>query len=151
MSACSTLAGGRDNDTVIGGEGNDALTGGSGNGVVYGGLGADVIDDNYGRDAIVFNTRLGKGDVDMLKNFNVGPDTIWLENAIFKGVGRHGWLKADAFHIGSKAADKEDRIIYDAKKGMLYYDADGLGGKAQIAFAKPSKHLKMTERDFLII
>ncbi|MBB3018938.1 Ca2+-binding RTX toxin-like protein [Microvirga lupini] len=145
------LAGESGNDTVIGGEGNDRLTGGSGNDVIYGGLGADVIDDNYGRDAIVFNTRLGKGEVDTLTNFNVGPDTIWLENAIFKGVGSRGWLKADAFHIGAKAADKEDRIIYNAKKGMLYYDADGVGGQGQIAFAKLSKHLKMTEKDFLII
>jgi Ca2+-binding RTX toxin-like protein len=145
------LAGESGNDTMIGGEGNDSLAGGTGNDIIYGGLGADVIDDNYGRDAIVFNTRLGKGEVDTLKNFNVGPDTIWLENAIFKGVGSRGWLKSDAFHIGSRAADKEDRIIYDAKKGMLYYDADGVGGEGPIAFARLSKHLKMTEKDFLII
>lgn len=34
---------------------------------------------------------------------------------------------------------------------MLYYDADGVSGKGQIAFAKLSKHLKMSEKDFLII
>ncbi|MBF9197372.1 Ig-like domain-containing protein [Microvirga terrestris] len=145
------LLAGSGHDTISGSAGNDTISAGAGNDVIYSGLGADVIEDGGGRDAFVFNTRIGKGQADMLKHFNVEPDTIWLENAIFKGVGGRGWLKADAFHIGVKASDKEDRIIYNAKKGMLYYDADGLDGQGQIAFAKLSKHLKITEKDFFII
>jgi VCBS repeat-containing protein len=146
-----TLSGGSGNDTLMGSDGRDRILGGFGDDVIYGGLGSDVLDDNYGNDVFVFNTRLGKGEVDTIKNFNVGPDTIRLENAIFKKVGGRGWLDADAFHIGSKAADREDRIIYDSKKGVLYYDSDGSGSKAQIAFANLSKNLKMTEKDFYII
>ena len=143
--------GGSGNDTLIGGDGRDSIFGGFGDDVIYGGLGADVLEDNYGRDTFVFNTRLGKGEIDTIKNFNVGPDTIRLENAIFTKVGGRGWLDADAFHIGSRASDKDDRIIYDSKKGILYYDSDGSGSKAQIAFAKWSKNLKVTEKDFYII
>lgn len=145
------LVGESGNDTILGGDGNDTISAGTGDDVIYGGLGADVLIDSYGRDAFVFKTRLGKGQVDTLKHFDVGPDTIRLENAIFRKVGATGWLKDDAFHISGKAADKEDRIIYDAKKGVLYYDSDGTGAAAQIAFAKLSKNLKMTEKDFLII
>ena len=61
-----------------------------------------------------------------------------------------GWLKADAFHVGSRAADAEDRIIYDAAKGALYYDTDGAGGNAQVQFAKLDKHLSLTINDFKI-
>ncbi|WP_202064814.1 Ig-like domain-containing protein [Microvirga aerilata] len=150
-SGDDSLASGTGNDTVIGGAGRDTISAGSGDDVIYGGLGADVIEDNFGRDTFVFNTRLGKGEVDTLKSFDVGPDTIRLENAIFKKVGGRGWLDEEAFHIGSKALERDDRIIYDAKKGMLYYDADGSGSKAQTAFAKLSKNLAMTEKDFFII
>jgi VCBS repeat-containing protein len=145
------LVGESGNDTILGGEGNDTISAGRGDDVIYGGLGADVLEDSYGRDTFVFNTRLGTGQVDTIKHFDVGPDTIRLENAIFKKVGAKGWLKEDAFHIGAKAADKDDRIIYDAKKGVLYYDADGTGDAAQIAFAKLSKNLKITEKDFFIV
>jgi hypothetical protein len=45
----------------------------------------------------------------------------------------------------------EDRIIYDAAKGALYYDKDGAGGSAQVQFAKIDKHLKLTAFDFQIV
>jgi uncharacterized repeat protein (TIGR02059 family) len=145
------LIGESGNDTILGDDGNDTISAGRGDDVIYGGLGADVLDDSYGRDAFVFNTRLGKGQVDTIKHFDVGPDTIRLENTIFKKVGGRGWLKEDAFHIGAKAADNDDRIIYDAKKGVLYYDADGTATAAQVAFAKLSKNLGLTEKDFFIV
>ncbi len=56
-----------------------------------------------------------------------------------------------SFWIGSKAHDKNDRIIYDNKKGILYYDADGTGAKAAVQIATISKKLLMTEKDFFII
>ena len=62
-----------------------------------------------------------------------------------------GWLNVDAFHVGSKAADAEDWIIYDAAKGALYYDKDGAGGSAQVQFAKIDKHLSLTHWDFQIV
>jgi Ca2+-binding RTX toxin-like protein len=119
--------------------------------VIYGGKGADVLFGSYGRDVFVFDTKLGRSEIDTIRSFNVKDDTIKLENAIFTKVGGRGWLKAGAFHIGSKAADKNDRIIYDEKKGSLYYDKDGAGGSAQVQFAKIDKHLKLTYLDFQII
>jgi Ca2+-binding RTX toxin-like protein len=145
------LAGESGNDVLKGGDGNDTISAGTGNDVIYGGRGSDHLYGSYGRDAFVFDTRLGKGEVDTIHGFNVEDDTVRLENAVFTKVGGKGWLNADAFHIGSHAADAADRIIYDTAKGVLYYDSDGAGGHDQVAFAKLSKGLALTERDFYIV
>lgn len=55
------------------------------------------------------------------------------------------------FYKGAKAHDANDRIIYDNKKGVLYYDPDGTGSAAQIKIATLSKKLKMTYKDFFVI
>jgi serralysin len=56
------------------------------------------------------------------------------------------------FYKGTKAHDKDDHIIYDAKKGILYYDADGTGPSAQIKIATLSQNLsKMSYKDFFVI
>jgi len=144
------LVGGSGNDVLKGGDGNDTISAGSGNDVIYGGLGADLLIDSSGRDTFVFDTKLGNGNVDTIRYFNHGPDTIRLDDAIFTKAGPKGWLKADAFHVGAKAADAEDRIVYDAKKGALYYDKDGAGGAAQVQFAKVGKYIKIMADDFYI-
>jgi Ca2+-binding RTX toxin-like protein len=60
-------------------------------------------------------------------------------------------LATDAFVTGTRAQDKEDRIVYDQKSGKLYYDQDGTGSKAQVQIATLSKGLTMTASDFLVI
>ena len=60
-------------------------------------------------------------------------------------------LKKEFFHIGSKAADAKDHVIYDKGTGKLFYDADGTGAKAQVQIAQLTKNLKMTYADFFVI
>jgi serralysin len=90
-------------------------------------------------------------------DFNVADDTIWLENKIFKKLGNAGSEAAPAvlnskfFVTGSKAKDRDDYIIYDKKKGILYYDADGSGKAAAVEIATIKKNLKLTVDDFKII
>ena len=60
-------------------------------------------------------------------------------------------LKKSSFWTGSKAHDKDDRIIYNKKAGDLYYDADGSGSRKAIKFADLDKNLKMTANDFFVI
>lgn len=60
-------------------------------------------------------------------------------------------LKKAFFTIGDKAKDKNDYVIYDNKKGKLFYDADGSGKAKQVEIATLSKKLKMTEKDFFVI
>jgi len=146
------LSGGAGNDRLFGGVGNDRLSGGSGNDRLYGGSGNDVLTGGSGRDAFVFDTKPSKEtNLAKITDFKVVDDTIWLDNAVFKKVGKNGTLKSSAFGTGSKAHDASDRIIYDKKAGILYYDADGTGHSAQVQIAKLSKNLKMSHKDFLII
>ena len=46
-----------------------------------------------------------------------------------------GTLDANAFVIGNRAADADDRIVYDQATGRLLFDADGSGAGAAIHFA----------------
>jgi Ca2+-binding RTX toxin-like protein len=109
-----------------------------------------------GQDAFVFNAKLGtaktdrKVNFDTITDFSVAEDTIWLDNAVFKKLGRK--MSKSSFEIGSKAGDKNDYIIYNKKTGYLSYDADGSGSKYKaVEFAKLGKNLKMTYADFYVI
>jgi len=145
------LDGGNGNDLLRGGGGRDELIGGEGDDVLSGGAGADILNGGRGRDTFVFDSKLGKGNVDKIVDFNVKDDTIHLDSAIFGQAGGPGKLDADAFRIGKKALDASDRIIYDQKSGTLSYDADGSGKGAAVQFATLDKNLKMTHLDFLIV
>ena len=144
-------------DLIKGNLGNDRLFGAAGNDSLYGGAGSDILRGDKGRDTFVFDTRLERSrNVDAILDFSVKDDRFWLDNKVFTTLGsgsaaRLGKLKADMFFKGKNAQDKEDRIIYDNKQGILYYDPDGIGSKAQVKFATLAKNLKMTHYDFFII
>jgi Ca2+-binding RTX toxin-like protein len=60
-------------------------------------------------------------------------------------------LNAAAFWTGAAAHDSDDRIIYNAAIGDVWYDADGTGGTAAIKFAILSTGLAVTNADFFVI
>ncbi|WP_162559411.1 calcium-binding protein [Microvirga sp. 17 mud 1-3] len=135
----------------------DHLTGGNSADWLWGRLGADVLTGGTGRDIFVFDTNpKAKKNTDKITDFVVKDDTIYLENKYFK-IGSKGTLKKPAalsskmFYVGAKAHDKDDRIVYDKKKGALYYDDDGNGAHKAVAFAILKKGLKMTYHDFFTI
>jgi Ca2+-binding RTX toxin-like protein len=146
-----TIYGGKGNDTLKGGAGNDVLKGDAGNDTLYGGLGKDVLTGGAGKDTFVFDTKLGATNVDTITDFSVKDDRIVLDDDIFKKIGKVGDLSAAAFHIGTKAHDASDRIIYDNKSGKLWYDADGNGKGAAVQFATLDHGLKLTAAHFDII
>ena len=138
--------------TLVGTASRDALKGNAGNDRLSGGLGKDVLSGGMGQDVFLLETRPNKStNIDTISDFSVANDTIHLAKSIFRGITKKGVLKADALYTGAKAHDASDRIIYDSKKGALYYDADGTGAAAQIQIATLTKNLKMTYRDFFVI
>ncbi|MBF9235701.1 calcium-binding protein [Microvirga alba] len=146
------IIGGLGNDTITGGADNDTIDGGFDNDVISGGLGKDVLTGGAGKDTFLFDAKLNaKTNLDQIVDFNVKDDTIQLAKSVFSKITKKGFLAKTAFWVGAKAHDKDDRIIYDKKKGVLYYDADGDGKGAAVAFATVSKNLKMTEKDFFIV
>lgn len=150
--------GGLDNDMLYGGNGNDILKGDAGDDLLYGEAGNDKLYGGLGKDTFVFNKKPSKSaNLDKIMDFNVLDDTIWLENKVFKKLGTAGSealpaaLNAVNFVIGSKAKDRNDHIVYNNKKGILYYDADGSGKGAAVEIATMKKNLKLTIDDFKII
>ncbi|MBY0565787.1 MAG: hypothetical protein K2P70_00625 [Hyphomonadaceae bacterium] len=144
-----TLIGNGGNDTLTGGGGVDNLDGSNGNDTVNGGLGADTLYGGAGADAFVFSTTLGGGNVDSIVGFSVVDDIIHLDVSVFTGIGL-GVLAANAFVIGAAALDADDRIIYNAATGALFYDADGDGAGAAVQFATLAPGLGgLTSADFL--
>ena len=127
--------------------GNDALFGLSGNDVLKGGPGRDTLTGGAGKDAFVFDTTPNTAaNVDVLADFSVKDDTVWLDNAVMKAVGKNGKLAKDAFVLGKKALDAEDRIVYDKASGNLFYDADGTGKIAAIKLAVLANKAKLELR-----
>jgi hypothetical protein len=143
------LAGGDGNDVLVGGAGRDRIDGGRGNDEIDGGAGKDVVVGGKNSDSFVFSTTLDPGDnVDKIKDFKPGADTIVLANAIFTALAP-GELKGKYFAVGEKAKDGNDHLIYD--DGKLSYDADGKGGEKAILFAKLKGAPDIDAGDFVIV
>ncbi|MCB8819507.1 calcium-binding protein [Microvirga rosea] len=157
-NAGNNILNGNDGPNIIyGGAGNDVLNGYGGNDRLHGGLGADRLTGGTGRDIFVFDTNPKTArNTDKIVDFSVKDDSIYLENKYFK-VGSKGTINKPAqlsskmFHVGTKAHDKDDRLIYDNKKGVLYYDDDGIGSHKAYVVATLSQGLKMTYKDFFVI
>lgn len=150
-SSIENLTGSSHSDTLTGNDAANRISGGAGNDRLNGGLGKDMLIGGSGNDTFVFNTKLGSNNIDTISDFSVKDDTIWLDDDIFTKAGKVGDLSTAAFHIGAKAHDASDRVIYDNKTGKLWYDADGTGKGAAVHFAQLDTGLKLTAADFDII
>lgn len=144
------LYGGIANDFLYGDAGRDKLDGGHDNDRLDGGDGNDVLKGGIGADTFVFSTKLGPGNVDRVTDFEVGTDGIWLSHKVFKKLPL-GPLPADYFVRGSKAADKNDHLVYDDKRGLLLYDANGSKKGGEQLFAKVDKGTDLHNSDFYVI
>jgi Ca2+-binding RTX toxin-like protein len=130
------------NNSVIGNAGSNAIKGMVGNDTLFGGGGAD---------AFVFNTALNSAtNVDTILDFSVADDEVVLASWIFTALAP-GALSAGAFATGAAAAEADDRIVYNGATGALYYDADGIGGAAQIQFGAMASGLALTNLDFVVV
>ena len=79
-----------------------------------------------GKDLYYFNTSLNaKTNVDAIKDFSHRDDTMALENAVFKTVGKAGKLASSAFYTGSAA---HDSIRWDAEDESYRRDTTLAGG-----------------------
>jgi Ca2+-binding RTX toxin-like protein len=157
------LFGNLGNDTLHGGANNDQLKGDAGNDYLFGGAGKDVLYGGTNKDVFVFDAKVDKKNwklnVDKIMDYKTKDDTIALDNAVFKKLGTKGTLTKPAklnkafFTVGTAAKDKNDYLIYDNKKKVLYYDDDGSGAHAAYQIATFDKKLKltMTAAEFLVI
>ena len=113
--------------------------------------GSDTLTGGGGADRFVFSTALSATtNLDTITDFAVADDLIELSAAIFTKAGALGALSADAFCAGAAALDASDRILWDAATGTLFYDRDGVGAAAPIAFAHLTPGLALTAANFFV-
>ncbi|NIX76640.1 cadherin domain-containing protein [Microvirga terricola] len=150
-------AGSAESDKIVGGAGKDSIGGGAGDDTLFGGLGNDTLTGGIGKDVFVFDTKPNKKtNFDTITDFNVKDDSIYLDDAVFKKLGKGailkpGKLNKNFFTVGDKAKDKDDYLIYNSKTGILSYDADGSGAGKAVEIAQLKKGFKMTYADFFVI
>ncbi|NBJ12377.1 hypothetical protein GR304_15860 [Microvirga sp. SYSU G3D207] len=153
----ANLTGSDTANEITGHGGANILKGFGGNDRIYGKTGNDKLYGGLGKDMFVFDTAMHKTrNVDKIYDFKSKDDSFWLDNKIFTkiGLGTETWpkkLKSDMFVNGTKAQDREDRIVYDKKTGNLYYDKDGTGGAAQVKIATISNKAKLYFHDFFVV
>jgi Ca2+-binding RTX toxin-like protein len=129
-----------------------SITGNAGDNVLNGRGGIDTLAGGAGRDTFLFTALPdAKKNVGKVADFSHAYDTFKLENGVFAGL-KAGKLDADAFHLGTKAADKEDRIVYDKAHGDLSFDRDGSGSKYDLVkFAEVKDGTSLDHTDFLAV
>jgi Ca2+-binding RTX toxin-like protein len=104
-----------------------------------------------GEDVFAFTTRPGKANVDRIADFSAAEDTIHLSSKAFGQLAK-GVLSEEAFHVGAKAVEADDRIIFNKRTGALSYDADGSGTQyGAIKFAQLKAKTVLTADDFFIV
>ncbi|MCP4382403.1 MAG: hypothetical protein GY798_13475 [Hyphomicrobiales bacterium] len=147
-----TLYGGNGNDALRGFSGDDYLFGGKGKDLLVGFVGKDWLEGGPGEDLFWFEGIIGgtKAGKDTVVDFRVGEDLLAFDSDYFAKLGSDGALQKKKFHIGKKAHDGNDRIIYNDKKGKLTYDKNGdkSGGKEVVA--KLTKGLDLSHKDVLV-
>ena len=137
-------------ENVTGSAFKDVLTGNASANILSGGAGADRLIGGAGADTFVFDTPALAIDKDVIADFRPVDDTIALSNAVFTAFAL-GPVAANAFVSGAQATTADHHLIYNTATGALFYDADGVGGIAQVQFAQLTARLALTAADFVII
>ena len=155
-TASDILTGSSADDQLSGSDGSDQLIGGVGNDRLSGDAGVDTLTGGLGSDTFVFGSGAKSVARDTIIDFNsAGGDRIALTQTGFAAVHQtNGILNAEKFYAaaGARAAhDANDRIVYNTNSGVLYYDADGLGGQAAVAIALLKGHPTLAAADVVIL
>ena len=144
------LYGESENDLLLGGKGKDTLFGGAEADRLNGGIGNDIMNGGLGADRFIFDAAL-VSNVDRIVDYSVSADTIALENAVFTGLAAGALVNARFKNLSLAAADADDRILWNATTGDLFFDIDGAGGVAAIRFAIVASATALTAADVLIL
>lgn len=138
------LDGGRGNDTLVGGDGQDTL---------IGGLGADTLTGGLEADTFLFDVLETSARKDTILDFITGEDLIALNRTAFAAFAGDaaGALDPNAFTIGAAASTSSQHVIYNSSTGALFYDADGVGGAAQVQIAQLSNKAVLSSGDIVLI
>ena len=143
------MEGGQDDDRLVGNGQNDKLRGGNGNDWIHGGEGKDVLTGGAGADTFYFGTEEAADSAfDIFTDFTSGEDTLVFDGAAF-GLGAN--ITADEITFGQEADSADTRLIYDAQRGRLYWDADGTGAAEAEMIARMNQRSDLAFEDFELL
>jgi Ca2+-binding RTX toxin-like protein len=157
----NSLIGGDENDDIDGGSGNDRIhagadgdtvAGGIGNDLIAGGEGNDVITGDGGKDMFYFAEK-GSANIDRITDFSSKDDQLYMYGDAATSIPiMTGKITGAMFKVlqGSATVDGNDRYIYDAATGILYFDRDGSGGEARQELLSLDIGTKLTAADIEI-
>ncbi|PWJ13303.1 hypothetical protein [Jannaschia seohaensis] len=109
-----SLQTGRGDDRLEGGRGADRLDAGAGDDILIGGRGGDSMKGGHGADYFVFRRGDFTGDIDVIKDFEIGKDHIVFEDMArsdFSGV-RHEYDAAQGLLEIRVACDNGNQQIF---------------------------------------
>ena len=113
---------------VVGTPQRDVIIGSNEGEVLSGGQGKDQLTGGAGPDAFLFETpgEFGKESADVVTDFNPDEgDVLAISQEAFSGVTRIKFKSASGKREAKQQGRSNKNFIYDEKKGMLYYDANG--------------------------
>lgn len=146
-------------NVLVGNIEDNVLDGQAGDDTLYGDLGNDQLVGGSGNDFFVFDTALNATtNLDQIYDFRSGEDTIELDSSIFTGFAPGALNAGDLFQDaggGSAPAPTQAsaQILFDTDSGTLFYDDDGTGADAAIAFAAlypTTTGFTLTNTDFVV-
>jgi hypothetical protein len=105
---------------------------------IYIDSGGDTLTGGLSANRFIF---WSDSQVTEITNFTPARDEMILHFA--------GQLTGAYLCIGTQAATKDQRIIYNPDDGFVFYDPDGNGPEPQVHFATISPHLALLATDFL--
>ena len=134
----NVIAGNAAANQISGGIGADRLSGAGGNDTLSGGADADHF---------IFGAAPGAANADFITDFASGADKIRLDASAMTALGAGGNFSVGdtRFWDGGAAHDADDRVIFDAATGQLWYDADGTGASAAQLIATVSGTVVSTD------
>jgi len=149
----NTLTGNAAVNILNGGAGNDILSGGAGNDTLIGGAGADKLTGGTGDDLFLFDIMQTATNKDTILDFTLGQDHIGIDRSTFTAFAADaaGALNPAEFALGTSATTSSQHLIYNSGTGALYYDADGVGGMAQVQIALLSNKAILGSGDIILI
>ena len=143
---------GGSNIELTGNDFGQTIIGNSGNNIIAGRLGNDTLTGGDGQDIFGFDTLPNATtNIDTITDFTVVDDLIALRGTVFTGIGPAiSILDPSRFKnlTTGGAVDADDRILYDDNTGFIYYDSDGSGAAAAVAFAVLTGSPTVTFADF---
>jgi Ca2+-binding RTX toxin-like protein len=130
------LGGDGGDDYISGDLGSDRLSGGTGNDVLIGGEGFDYMTGEAGVDTFVYNAISDGSISEQIGDWQGGVDKLRIDASAFGGGLAAGVLAANQLVIGTVANQAFGQFLYNAANGVLYWDADGTGAGAAVAFTR---------------